>query len=156
MKDETIDELINRLLFVLSERTENILDFAHYNSVLLIYHYLKGSLDKGNQILRQRRDNIKIKAIRESSIIFEFGNVLYNNDIDKPEKFLITEGTLAQLDILRLPIYKILLSVIQYSFIEDSDTTARNAKIKQIEEEMRKYNYINLIPYLENLNKSET
>ena len=156
MKDEIIDELINRLLFVLSERTENILDFAHYNSVLLIYHYLKGSLDKGNQILRQRRDNIKIKAIRESSIIFEFGNVVYNNDIDKPEKFLITEGTLAQFDILRLPIYKILLCVIQYSFIEDSDTTARNAKIKQIQEEMRKYNYINLIPYLENLNKSET
>lgn len=155
-KDELLDDLVNRVLFVLQGRTENILDFAHYNSTLLIYHYLKNNMEKGRQIVKQRGDNPRIKAIRESSLIFEFGNIVYNGDIDNLEKYYMIEEILTQLDIIRLPIQKILLSVIQYKLIGDTDIALKESKIKQLRQEMNKYRLTNLVPLIENLHKSES
>lgn len=143
----------DKTMSVLSNRTESLLEYAHYYTIGILHSLLTGNYDKGISIMKQEGTNPKMRALRESAIICEVAPILLDPERDRNDKAEAIEESLTQLEIARFSILTTLLQTIQFKLIEPFEIPIKTDKLHQLQETLRKFKFRNLLSSVENLNR---
>ncbi len=153
LDSRAFEEYLNKVNFVLSNRLDGILEFSHFHTISLLQSVLSNNNERGIYIVKQKGYNTRVRALRESSIVFEIGRTVFDPEIDNVDKSIAIEEGLTQVEILRFAVLGVILRTIQYKLIDPSEKDLKSSKFLQLCEVLQKFKYENVLKAAQNLNK---
>ncbi len=153
-KEQKLEDLLKRIIFVLSSKSKTILEREHLQSIQNLFYVIETQQSAPDKYKKINEEAQQPSFIRESWLIFDAANTFLRTDIENEEKIFLLEENLTQMEILGQGLNSLITQALQLMLAKRTGHPLAKEKEEIFANTLRKYNYLNLVQHMKNLNES--